>query len=528
MTSSTWSTGLPGDVAELRTHPCDIVTATISESAHAGPAVSVLSTADGTERDRVETAGAVKSVVYHEDPGLLLVTTDADRIHAIDPASGGELWAADAASVVATTEKRIFLSADARVWAYRAADGTAEWETTLPDAIYGSLQQPIENGHLLVTVGEREDEELVALDLDTGVERWYYRPGDAENFAHFGNAGLYVTFTSDDRDDDVARVDTTTGMESWSYTAESLGRRPLYPVGDRLCIEDKSAVVAVDTVSGRECWRSASGSVKDLWIEDGIPFVSTLGDRYEFHALDPDTGRSSWRMETEHPVEKITLDGSGDVYACAYPLVGDSITYRISGTTGWVYWQFTTDGSIHDIEADATPTSIHDIEADATPTLLRSDPLDGPRQTLFGVDAADGDPRWTLSDKSLSLVRSTPNLVAVWGLAGIHLVRREDGTVERTLHADARAATDGALFVADGSTVAAYALTPSPAAFEGTDDESFPTRVYDPDEDTDAAVYANREAADGSACPSCGSDLDAYGEVSFCPDCGSDLSAGAE
>jgi hypothetical protein len=502
VTSSTWSTGLPGDVSWLQIHPCGVVTATISESAHAGPAVSVLSTADGTERGRVETAGAVTSVVYHEDPGLLLATTDADRIHAVDPASGGERWAADAAGVVATTEERVVLSADARVWAYRAADGTVEWESTLPDGIYSDLQQHVRDDCLLVTVGTRNDQGLVALALDTGVERWYYRPGRVLGVDHDGDGGPYVTFASDVGGVDVACIDPTTGIESWSYTADSSPVYSLSSVDDRLCFREDSAVVAVDAVSGRERWRSSGyWLVRDLWIENGTPYVVWETDEYDyvFHALDPDTGRSSWRVETQ-VVRRIALDGSGDVYAGTYG-TGDGVAYRIDGTTGRVHWQFTTNDSIQDIDADATPT------------LVRSGSFNR-RSTLFGVDAADGDPRWTLSDESLTLVRATPDLVAVSGSAEtLYLVRREDGTVERTLDADAEAATDGALFVADGSTVAAYALTPSPAAFEGTDD------------DTETTVYSDD---DQSACPSCGAALDAYGEVSFCPDCGSVLSAGVE
>jgi outer membrane protein assembly factor BamB len=517
MTSSTWSTGLPGDVAELRTHPSDIVTATISESAYAGPAVSVLSTADGTERDRVETAGAVKSVVYHEDPGLLLVTTDADRIHAVDPASGGERWAVDAAGVVATTEERIFLSADARVWAYRAADGTVEWETTLPDAVNSGLQRHVRDDCLLVTVGEYKDKGLVALDLDTGVERWYYRPGDAKRFVHDGDAGPYATFAGDDRDGDVARIDVMTGIESWSYTADSSLGYTLSSVGDCLCLEDESAVMAVDAVSGRERWRSSGyRSVYDLWIKNGTPYVVWKTDEYDygFHALDPDTGRSSWRVETAQPVRWIALDGSDNVYPGTYGTGDNGVAYRIDGTTGRVHWRFETVKSVRGIDADATPTLVGSGESNS-------------RHTLFGVDAADGDPLWTLSDEYLTLVRATPHLVAVSGSADtVYLVRREDGTVERTLDADDTAATDGALFIADGATVAAYALTPSPAAFEEHSGGTGDTVLYvSEDDEAETTVYSDD---DQSACPSCGSDLDTYGEVSFCPDCGSDLSADAE
>jgi len=515
--SPTWSQGLPGDVAVLWHHPCGVVTAGISDTAHAGPAVSVLSTADGTERGRVKTAGRVRGVGYHEDSGLLLVRTDADRIHAVDPASGSERWAADAVGVVATTEKRVFLGADARVWAYRAADGTVDWERTLPDALHSDLQQHVRNDCLLVSVGERRNMGLVALDLDTGVERWYYRPGDAEKFFHDGDTGPYATFASDDRGGDVAHIDATTGLESWCYTAESSLGRDLYPVGDRLCLSEDSAVVAVDPVSGRERWRSSSAlSTQSLWIENGTPYVAwrTYESDYEFHALDPDTGRSSWRVETDLQVRTIASDGSGDVYAGTYGVGGDdAFAYRIDGTTGRVHWQF------------AAVDSVSSIAADAPPTLVRSRSRAG-RDTLFGIDAESGDPHWTLSDESLRLLRATPHLVAVSGSAEtLYLVRREDGVVERTLDADAHATTDGALFVADGSDVAAYALTRSPAAFEGrsgagADD----TVVYVSNDDAETAVYSDTD----SACPSCGSDLDPYGEISFCPDCGSDLSAEAE
>jgi len=529
-----WSTKVRGDVVRLDHHP-GVVTAVVDDESDAGPAVSVLSAAEGVERGRVETEGTVQGVEHYAAPGLLLVTTDADRIHAVDPETGRERWAADAAGVLTASADRVFLYAAARVWAYGVADGAVEWETTLRDEQYGGLSRNVADGKLLVTVGEYEDKGLVALDPDTGVERWYYHPGSVENI--LVDEGIYVQFAGDERAYDVVRIDATTGREAWSYTSERSLTYGLHPTTNRLYIDENrnGTVAAVDPVTGSERWRSGKyRNTEKLRIEDGTPYVvwETEDREYEFHALDPDTGRSAWHAELAAEGKTVAFD-EGDVYVGTRGDGGDDgLAYRIDGTTGRVRWRFATGESIRDIDADATPTLICNFAG----SVVDDEPSES---TLFAVDAADGDPRWTLSDKDLTILQTTPRLVGVKGAdqpfdfdGTYYIVRRDDGTVERRLDADAGVGTEGALFVAEGSRVTAYPLAERPAAFEGAGDGSIPATMYDPDDRTrKTEVYDGDDGTgqtdvydpdDGTACSSCGADLDAYGEISFCPECGSE------
>ena len=524
-----WSTKIRGDVSALYHHP-GVVAAVINDESDAGPAVSVLSAAEGVERGRVETEGTVHNVEHHAAPGLLLVTTGADRIHAVDPETGRERWTADAAGILTASADRVFLYAAARVWAYDAGDGAVEWEATLRDEQYGGLSRNVVDGKLLVGVGELKDQGLVALDPETGVERWYYRQGSVENI--LVDEGIYVEFAGDERDYDVARIDATTGRESWSYTSETSLTYVLYPTPSRLYIDENRSgtVVAVDPVTGSERWRSAAyRDTENLWIEDGTPYVvwETEDREYEFHALDPDTGRSAWSVELAAEGRTVAFDDSGDVYVGTYGDDGeDGLAYRIDGTTGRVRWRFATGESIRHIDADATPTLIRNFAG----SLFSDD--ESTESTLFAVDAADGEPRWTLSDENLTILQATPHLVGVTNDDGTYyVVRRDDGTVERRLDADAGVGAEGALFVAEGSRVTAYPLAERPAAFEEAVDEATPTTVYDGDGTGVTEVYDGDggtgetevyDGDDGTTCPSCEADLDAYGEISFCPECGSE------
>lgn len=502
-----WTAELGGDVSSLSYHPdVDVLTVSVDDHLANGPAVCVLSAVDGTCRGTVRIAGTPS--VSDDDAGPLFVTTSDDHVYAVDPASADCRWETQASTVETVVDDLAILRADRTLRAHRLDDGGRAWRTVLPDDVHATTPH---GDTLVAKVGEFDDYGVVGVDAATGDEQWNYRPGDA-NRVTVGDAGIYLRLDTDDGYG-VVRVDETTGAERWSA---GFDRRVYSHPAEEFVYCDtgyEGSVVALDAATGREQWQSGEyNKCERIWVEDEAVYADfDTGDENSLQALDPNTGRTMWEATTDQDCNNFVLTDDA-VYVGTWCLSsGGGTLYRLNRSTGSAYWTRTVGETIGDIDTTESPVLIRTYE-----------------NTVYAVDDATGRVAWSFADDSLSLRTATDSSVVVSGADDVYVLDRGDRTVEHQVD-DSNACTTGggALFCAEGSTVEAYPLTDRPGAFEADPDTVvYGTSGAESDEDV-TEVYDRAEGSGGgpdTACPSCGVDLEKYGDVNFCPECGADRS----
>lgn len=100
------------------------------------------------------------------------------KFHALDASDGSQRWSFDAEGGVRGTpamadDVLYFATRKGYVYALSAADGTQEWVQTLSGAIYTA---PVISGDYLLISPFGAKVQLVALDPESGAERWSYPP----------------------------------------------------------------------------------------------------------------------------------------------------------------------------------------------------------------------------------------------------------------------------------------------------------------------------------------------------------------
>lgn len=222
---------------------------------------------------------------------------------ALDLATGEELWRTALDGLYEYGTPAI---ADGLV--YLGTTGTGSAATPTPEAGIGP------------TLAESRDGYLVALDAETGVERWRY---------HSGRSGYLSPAVSDGTvyigsvDGTLHAVDAKTGEGRWTYAVESSGEvlsasSPTV-VDDLVFIGSNLGVVhALDAETGTERWQAKVGwaSPTTAAVVDGTLYVVAPGGKddvapnprfetgispmqadWRLVALDAETGEQRWSVE---------------------------------------------------------------------------------------------------------------------------------------------------------------------------------------------------------------------------------------
>jgi outer membrane protein assembly factor BamB len=131
----------------------------------------------GTERWRTETEGWVwggplidADTVYFGDL--------SGKVYALDASDGSQRWISDVEGGVRATpllvDGLLYVGTrKGRVYALVAEDGTQQWARDSSGAIYS---QPVMGGGLLLVSPHNAKMQLLALDPESGAERWAYPP----------------------------------------------------------------------------------------------------------------------------------------------------------------------------------------------------------------------------------------------------------------------------------------------------------------------------------------------------------------
>ncbi|MDQ3654277.1 MAG: PQQ-binding-like beta-propeller repeat protein, partial [Chloroflexota bacterium] len=293
------------------------------------------------ERWRIELNGSIDSAPAVVD-GVLYVGVGDGTVHAVDTATGNEVWTFATDSPIlsspAVVDGVVYIgSEDGPLYAIDASGGTELW--TFPGAASNTSVAIVNDAVYASGV----DGFLYALDAATGEEYWRAplnetasrSPAVADGVVYIGSAdGVLHTF------------DAATGEPGWALKLDGdgiIGTPALHEgmVYQNMFDGSVNYAFALDAATGDEIWRfdlpSGAGFLPPA---AGNGMVYLPGFDSTVYALDAATGMEAWRFET------------GDEVSAAPALVGDTlyvaprdgIVYALDAATGAERWRFTIDG----------------------------------------------------------------------------------------------------------------------------------------------------------------------------------------
>lgn len=230
-------------------------------------------------------------------------------VHALDPASGDQIWQAQASSevlmpVVAGFEAAVVRSADGRVVVLELDDGSERWiqsETPPALTLNGYSRPLLVSGGLLMGL---DDGRVVALELATGRLIWetvlsvpsgrseIERLVDIDADIAIDNEGIYVA----NYQGRAARLEPARGQIVWS-SAMSAGAGIALNDSGLIVVNEDNSVIKLDKETGQEVWRNDSMPGRHLSPPAFTPQGDiVVGDVEGYvHVLDKDSGESLGR-----------------------------------------------------------------------------------------------------------------------------------------------------------------------------------------------------------------------------------------
>ncbi|MFC5366164.1 PQQ-binding-like beta-propeller repeat protein [Salinirubrum litoreum] len=335
-----WTADLPGRVGELRFHDGTLYAGTDASS------LVALDQSDGRVRWRFDAPNPVKSLASGTGllvaDGTLYAVSGAfdglhgqeNRVHALDPGTGEELW------------------------------------TYAPDISYEAFGlHGTADGALFVGSNDDalsdEGDPTIALETDTGAERWRVGTGDVSGI----EPGVETTVVATQF---LFRgLATADGTERWSVSVEDAGLLSPRVAGETVYVGHNGGPLrAVALDSGTERWR-LDGPVNSVLVDDsGAEAGVFLGGREVRHAGSDGTVR--WTTD-----ESLLLALLAGDRLLGF---GESAVVSLSPEDGSVDWRATPGGEY------TRPAAV------AEGVVVTAD---GQSARLFGLDAASGETRWT-------------------------------------------------------------------------------------------------------------------------------------
>jgi outer membrane protein assembly factor BamB len=332
--------------------------------------------------------GRVGELLYHD--GTLYAGTDANALVALDPGDGEIRWRFDAPNPAKSLASGTsLLVADGtlyavsgafdglhgqenRVHALDPATGEELW-TYAPDIAYEAFGlHGTADGALFVGSNDDalsdEGDPTIALDTDTGAERWRVGTGDVsgiEPSAETTVVGTQSVFRG---------LATPDGSERWSVSVDELGLLPPRVAGGAAYVAASGGPLrAVELADGTERWR-LDGPVNSVLVGEDAGSTNAhgvfVGGREVRHAGPG--GDLRWTAD-----ESLLLALLTDDRLLGF---GESTVVSLSPADGSVGWRATPGGEYSRPEAVADGVVVA---------------ADGRSPRLFGVDAESGETRWT-------------------------------------------------------------------------------------------------------------------------------------
>jgi len=296
-----------------------------------------------------------------------------------------------------------FADTGGRFYAVDAETGKIVWKEALgritaasPTVGDGVVYQPLMNK----PGEERESADgfLVALDAETGDEKWRFQAGVMESSPLLVDGAIYVgTF-----DHNLYALDAATGKKRWAFkTGDAVKGGPVLADGTIYFGSYDGKVYAVDARTGKRRWGSAAqGGLRGAGNFYATPAVAygrvfignTDGKVYAFGAR---SGNLLWSKSTGGYVYSSAALWNKTVFVGSY----DKRLYALDAGTGDVRWSFDAKQSV---SGPATVLS----------ELVYFSTLGG---RTFGLDARTGKRVWTFPDGRYGSVVADAERVYVTG-----------------------------------------------------------------------------------------------------------------
>lgn len=282
------------------------------------------------------------------------------------------------------------------ILALDANSGRGVWKALLRD----SLSSPAIAGDSLYVLAT--DNNLYALDLRTGAEKWKYSAKDKWNTSSspmIANGVVYFNSLSGN----LYAVDILTKQAKWVFKAKGLLTSPAYDDDTIYVGSEKGVLYAVDAQTGQEKWDfKAKGWLGTPIIADGMTYFRT--EDGNLYAIDVKTGRQRWmtpvggKVQPVFPLSSVKIGTSLAFYDGTIFFAGwenkSNYLFAIDAETGQQKWKFKVAGPCR------------------SPVIADGIIYVGSLGNLYAVDARSGLQKWVLESKSEYHGKQVKNVVS--------------------------------------------------------------------------------------------------------------------
>ncbi|MFG1625920.1 PQQ-binding-like beta-propeller repeat protein [Kribbella sp. NPDC049227] len=278
------------------------------------------------------------------------------RLHALDAATGQQLWAKPDSALTgdwtftspAIGNGVVYLGINrpaAEIWAFDAVTGATRWRTGASVSnINGS---PVVAGG--VVYAATTEDQVLALDAATGARIWDAKPNGGRGSGFYSSptvAGGKVFAAS--LNQQVYALDAATGAVRWSFpTGGHNSSTPAVVDGTVYFGSRDGNVYAVDAETGVQRWKVRYGTnilasfQSSPAVVNGTVYIGTNNDRRVL-ALDAATGAIKWSFRTGGVVMSSPVVANGVVYVGS----DDRSVYALRATNGQRLWSARLSGAV--------------------------------------------------------------------------------------------------------------------------------------------------------------------------------------
>ena len=328
--------------------------------------------------------------------GVVYVGADDNKIHALDAATGDELWSFETGDIVRSTvtvaNGMVYAgSNDNHLYALDADVGDLIWKHDTGDAVqYPPL---VADGRVYVPSLAEGDRRVHALDAAAGDQVWVasqYYPFDTGWESGFGGVSNGDLLLSVGYDGELHAFDAATGDTAWTTLGEGVRTdTPPVVIEDAVYVSAVNAAYALEVQSGEVLWEYGTGRYPARGfapvIDNGVYYFAPDDHLY---ALDTATGEPRWEFVLDEMARTAPVVGDGMVFVSSE----SGVFYAIDQASGEARW---TVGPIEDAGILES--------ADVVDGILYLESSDG---YLLAFDAMTGEKLWGFSKGFFSTIRS--------------------------------------------------------------------------------------------------------------------------